>query len=205
MGASAAASVGKKALCDHLGWSRPTLDKRLKTDRNFPVVSRGDQSGGWSFDPVAVDAYLGVKPCKRPVPAVDKAQLRDIVAPPLPTTPAPKPTRRSAHHAGEATARQRKDDADAGIREVKLAQLRGELLDKAATRAMLLEISGAVAQFFEGLPEELIKASGGSLTDDHAPLIRNLLDNERRELRRRLGPIIDGGTVPADPGQDKDE
>jgi hypothetical protein len=51
-------TVGKKELCAHLGWSRSRLDRVLERDPNFPVVSRGDQQGGWSFGTGAVDLYL---------------------------------------------------------------------------------------------------------------------------------------------------
>jgi hypothetical protein len=50
--------IGKKQLCEELGWSRSRLDRRLNEDETFPVLSRGNQAGGWSFDLVTVKAYL---------------------------------------------------------------------------------------------------------------------------------------------------
>ncbi|HGO6126866.1 TPA: hypothetical protein ACK3RK_005420 [Burkholderia cepacia] len=50
--------VGKKALCTHLGWSRPALDRRLRRDDSFPVLHCGKQGESWRFDLPAVIAYL---------------------------------------------------------------------------------------------------------------------------------------------------
>lgn len=50
--------VGKKELAATLGWSRPTLDKLLRIDPNFPVISRGNQRGGWSFRLNDVRSYI---------------------------------------------------------------------------------------------------------------------------------------------------
>lgn len=53
-----AQTIGKAALAKYLGWSRPTLDKRIDEDPRFPVRSRGNQGGGWTFDVGDVEAYL---------------------------------------------------------------------------------------------------------------------------------------------------
>jgi hypothetical protein len=50
--------LGKKELCEALGWSRPRLDRRIATDKNFPVLQRGNQSGGWQFDLTDVVKHL---------------------------------------------------------------------------------------------------------------------------------------------------
>ncbi|CAB3759401.1 hypothetical protein [Paraburkholderia solisilvae] len=50
--------VDKKQLCERLGWSRPKLDRRLRTDENFPVLWRSNRSGPWQFDLDAVVAHL---------------------------------------------------------------------------------------------------------------------------------------------------
>jgi phage terminase Nu1 subunit (DNA packaging protein) len=55
-------SVGKKQLCDALGWSRARLDSRISADENFPVLQRGNQGGGWLFDIAAVLRYLATVP-----------------------------------------------------------------------------------------------------------------------------------------------
>lgn len=50
--------VGKKALCACLGWSRPALDRRLRRDKNFPVLHCGRAGDAWRFDLSAVVAHL---------------------------------------------------------------------------------------------------------------------------------------------------
>lgn len=50
--------VGKKALCAHLGWSRPALDRRLLWDKNFPVLHCGKAGDAWRFDLRAVVAHV---------------------------------------------------------------------------------------------------------------------------------------------------
>jgi len=52
----------KKGLCERLGWSRPTLDRRLRADRNFPVLQCGKPGIEWQFDVAAVIAYLALAP-----------------------------------------------------------------------------------------------------------------------------------------------
>jgi len=49
---------GKKALCARLGWSRPALDRRLRWDKNFPVLHRGKPGDAWEFDLHAVVAHV---------------------------------------------------------------------------------------------------------------------------------------------------
>jgi len=172
----ATGTVGKKELAAALEWSRPTLDKRLKTDPKFPVVRRGDQSGGWAFSIEQVRSYLaGGKP-----KAIDPAQLRDVVKAPLPE----KPTRRSAHHEGEATARQRKDDADAGLREIKLAQLRGEVIDREEIRQVFSEAFAQLGNDLDALPESIVKRH--DLPDAAIPDIRKQVDDARTAMVRNL-------------------
>lgn len=50
--------VGKKALCAHLGWSRPALDRRLRWDKNFPLLHCGKPGEAWRFDLHAVVAHV---------------------------------------------------------------------------------------------------------------------------------------------------
>src|SRR5581483_1798077 len=118
-------------------------DRRLKEDKFFPVVSRGDQSGGWQFDKHAVVRYLNGDAPAPKAKGIDLAQLRDAVKKPASRTkgidPAAEETavqvvdalkgassnerkpngraqpRASAYHSGEASARQRKDEADAAL------------------------------------------------------------------------------------------
>lgn len=182
----ATATVGKKELAAALGWSRPTLDKRVKTDPNFPVVSRGDQSGGWHFHIPAVQAYLAGAPAAAP-PAIDRNQLRDSVKPPPAAqavraqTPAPAPApspRRSAYHQGEATARQRKDEADAGLKEMRLQERAGELVARDRMRQMSATVIANLAAGFDSLAGEIVKRQ--SLPAEMEPAIQAQLDEMRQ-------------------------
>ena len=67
------ALLGKKELAAHLGWSRPRLDHRLKSDPTFPIAKLGSQRGGWAFDPIEVEAYLAS--CAAAATADPRAQL----------------------------------------------------------------------------------------------------------------------------------
>lgn len=197
MGVAAAQTVvGKKEIAEHLRWSRPRLDRELERNPHFPVVSRGDQSGGWKFDKAAIDRYLTGAPAKAAKPpAIDKAQLRDVVAQPLPQveahTPKPAPSsapRRSAHHAGEASAKQRKDDADASLKEDKLRELRGELVERGDLRQKLSMLMVGIAHDLDALPEKIVKECG--LPEDAAPGIRTMIDQIRVEMVKRAEPMF---------------
>ena len=189
--------VGKKALAAHLGWARTTLDRRLKTDPKFPARSRGDQSGGWEFFIPEVDEYLGERPSAappvptkstKPAPPIDKAQLRDAVAPALPKTEVLAPPRRSAHHRGEATARQRKDEADASLREDKLRQNRGELVDLSELRQVLFDVVSRLNQRLEALPDKMQEVT--QAPDEALPGFRAFADDLRRDLHKDLQPLL---------------
>lgn len=192
-----AETVGKKALAAHLGWARTTLDRRLKVDPNFPARSRGDQSGGWGFVIPEVDKYLGEQtiaaaptPTKvsKAAPSIDKAQLRDAVAPALPKVEALAPARRSAHHRGEATARQRKDEADASLREDKLRQNRGELVDLSELRQVLFDVVSRLNQRLEALPDKMQEVT--QAPDEALPGFRAFADDLRRDLHKDLQPLL---------------
>ena len=53
-----AALVNKNQLAAALGWTRPKLDRRIKSDVNFPTKKRGTRGGGWEFDVSDVRRYL---------------------------------------------------------------------------------------------------------------------------------------------------
>jgi hypothetical protein len=194
-----AATIGKKELALALGWARTRLDRRLATDPKFPIVSRGDQSGGWQFDLLAVRQYLSSngKPAAKSaskkgarLPAIDKAQLRNAVAPPA-AKPMPGSPRRSAHHEGEATARQRKDAADAALKENKLALETGELVVKSEVRQMLTELFAGLGQDLDAAPEEITKRC--ELPEDAAPGIRKVIDDIRTSMVKRFEPHLSDG------------
>jgi phage terminase Nu1 subunit (DNA packaging protein) len=192
---AAAEPVGKAALASILGWSRPTLDRRLKSDAGFPVVSRGDQSGGWKFDLAAVKAHLGIEPAKpakkvsKAAPAIDVAQLRDAVAQPPASVPSPAAAsaRRSAHHQGEATAKQRKDAADAALRENKLRVENAELIVAAEQRTLLAQLIASIGNDLDAIPDEAAKVLN---CEDKAPVLRDLIDKVRIRMVQNAQPLL---------------
>lgn len=205
------AAVGKKELAAELGWSRPRLDRRLNEDPAFPVLSRGDQAGGWRFDVAAVRRHLGTvppseaasatragKPERRTTApaAIDEAQLRDAVKPAPPATAEafPRRDRRSAHHQGEATARQRKDLADALLREDKLGRERGELVARGELRQLLSATVAQLSRDLDALPETIVRDF--ALPDAAIPAIRQAIDKARADMVRRLaGLLADDGAA----------
>lgn len=212
MGAAAAPKamgqtiVGKKALCEAIGWTRPKLDRRLLSDRSFPVRHRGDNTGGWEFCVEDVQAYLAGAPIPAAPPAIDPAQLRDAVAPPAPQPAAavaahpggaalprytPAPGRRSAHHEGEASARQRKDDAQAALLEIKLAVERGEYIPRAEVEAVAGEVFMLLAGELDALPEDVLKVIGVPASDEMVERLRKRLDEMRFTLHQKLAPLLD--------------
>jgi phage terminase Nu1 subunit (DNA packaging protein) len=139
--------VGKKALCEHLGWSRPTLDARLKADPNFPVRERGGKGGGWKFIVEDVRAYLqsGQTFVAAPPATEDEDDDAPDVAEPWPISPI-----RRTDHSGEATATQRLRNAQAAIQEDRLRRQRGELVE---AKDMQQVLSTALAELRSSLSD----------------------------------------------------
>lgn len=148
------APVGKAQLAQRLGWSRPTLDRRLKEDPAFPVISRGTQAGGWSFDPAAVEAHLsGAAP-----PDADAAVPTDDATPPVgAAAEGPRFPVARATHQGEATARQRKDLAEAQRLEDRLKRERGELVPAADMKDVLSLVLVELRTSLLGIPDAVVK------------------------------------------------
>lgn len=198
-GTSRMGGIGKKELAAALGWTRPKLDRRLLSDRLFPVKKRGDQSGGWQFDLAAVKAYLagGTVEAPQPAaapPAIDQAQLRDAVAPPparpvAPTTDAK--ARPSAHHEGEASARQRKEAAQAGREELKLAEAAKETVLKLEVVQIANLVFARLGNNLDALPDELARKL--DLPEDAAVRIRSLIDDVRIAMAKDLEPLLGDG------------
>lgn len=183
-------TVGKRDLCAVLGWARSKLDHRLKTDPGFPCVRKGDQSGGWEFDPAAVRAHLAGRPSIA-ARALDSVQLKDTIAPARQrSSPEPRasharssaPTRRSADHKGEATARQRKDGAQADMIELKLGVERGRYVDVEHMRQCVTMLVVHFAKALDVMPENL--ARDLELPDTAVSAIRKFMDDVRTQLHR---------------------
>ncbi len=205
--------IGKKELAAALGWSRPKLDRRLLSDPNFPVLNRGDQSGGWKFDLAGVQTYLdgrGTPAQAVPAPssaasAIDLAQLRDAVAPPTPQPAATvvaspgvaTPPRKSAHHVGEASAKQRKDEAEAKLKELKLGELLGEYMLRVEAEQVAAEVFVAFAGELDAAPEDILKARGMDLSGEGVEKVRKVLDGIRFTLHQKLAPMLERSEAPS--------
>lgn len=170
--------IGKKELAERLGWTRARLDRFLKSHPDAPVRKIGDQSGGWEFVWEEWVAYLKLKPeTKTASGAIDPAQLADAVKPPEATPPS-KPARRSANHDGEATAKQRNDLATAQLKELKLAEAAGQLIDADGMRHQSATIVASLAGWLDALPERIVTRLGLPPGSD------NVIQEEIDEFRR---------------------
>ena len=152
-------TIGKKALCALLCWSRPTLDRRLNSDPHFPVQSRGDRGGGWKFDAAQVEAYLAGVPGGAPDPVGDEDADDEGEGAYLVDLAEVRHTRRPgrAEHQGEATARQQRDQADADLKQDRLKSSRGELVKATAMRNALETILVELRSALLGMPDSLVK------------------------------------------------
>lgn len=136
--------VGKKELAAAIGWSRPTLDRRLNADAGFPVLSRGGRGGGWEFDLNQVVAYLRGEPAD----LVEQAEAA--------TAPVQLSVVRQQHQ-GEKTARQLRDQADADLKIDRLKRSRGELVEAAVMRQVLETVLVEMRSALLGMPDALGK------------------------------------------------
>ncbi|MHB9833837.1 hypothetical protein Q8F57_003260 [Paraburkholderia terrae] len=187
--------IGKAALCEALGWSRPTLDRRLDRDASFPVSKRGTRAGGWEFDLAAVRAYLNGD---APRPAVRAAKVEQLSVPkstkgaPIADDPlqeeysgakytvVPPAGVEPVVHTGEQTARQRRDAVQAEILEDKLRRDRGELVVAEQMRHVLTTMLAKLGQGMDRLPDQLVERLG--LPEAAGDTIRMVIDDLRRQM-----------------------
>ncbi|GAB2912881.1 hypothetical protein GCM10027093_58990 [Paraburkholderia jirisanensis] len=176
---SATPPVTKSALCRLLRWSRPKLDLRLDTDAGFPVLQRGVKGGGWRFDPDAVVAYLEGESCSGEGLAVESELGLRAKA-----TPAPR-QRSPIAHAGEETARQRRDVVQIEILTDKLRHDRRELVQVDQMNCMLSLMLKHIDDSLDALTSQLsvklkVSADGEAAIHD---LINDLKKAAALELR----------------------
>jgi hypothetical protein len=186
--------IGKAALCEALGWSRPTLDRRLDRDASFPVAKRGTRAGGWEFDLASVRAYLNGEPVPRPARAARTPSPEKGAAPKgapasgaLPDeyagakfTAVPPAGMEPVLHSGEQTARQRRDMVQAEILEDKLRRDRGELVVAEQVRHTLTTMLAKLGQGMDRLPDQIVDRLG--LDESSGDTIRALVDDLRRAM-----------------------
>lgn len=190
--------IGKAALCEALGWTRPKLDRRLDGDENFPIAQRGTRAGGWAFDLAAVRAYLeggsrkptakfgepfdqrtDPQPSTNPYPGARYTQVPPAGVPPL-------------EHGGEQTARQRRDAVQAEILEDKLRRDRGELVPVEVMRDVITKMLVHLGKGMDRLADQVVEKLG--LPEESSDSIRELTDDLRvtmvDELKVLLGPDV---------------
>jgi len=190
--------IGKAALADALGWTRPKLDRRLESDESFPIAKRGTRAGGWEFDLAAVKAYLsGGAIAPRPR-ATARAPAREPDASPypgakyttLPPSTVPPAGVEPVVHAGEQTARQRRDQVQAEILEDKLRRDRGELVQAEIMRQVITKMLVHLGKGMDRLADQVVEKLG--LPEENADSIRELTDDLRTamvdELKVLMGP-----------------
>lgn len=154
----ASSAIGKKELCARLGWSRPTLDRRLNGDPHFPVQTRGNKGGGWEFDLAKVTAYLNGEPEELPLSS-PSAQAVDDPDDPIQLDDVRRDRQGGGRydHKGETTARQQRDQADADLKIDRLKRSRGDLVEAALMRQVLETILVEIRSALLGMPDALVK------------------------------------------------
>lgn len=156
-------TVGKAELCEILAWSRPRLDRRLRDDPAFPVLRKGDRSGGWEFRPADVLAYLQGR----------TSTVRSS----------------SVEHNGEQSAKQRRDALQAAVLAEKLKASRADLVDVAKMRTVLTALLGQIGTSLNDLAAELVKRL--ELTGDQAVVVREMIADMHRDAADGLRPLLE--------------
>ncbi|CAB3742602.1 hypothetical protein LMG24238_06908 [Paraburkholderia sediminicola] len=188
--------IGKAALCEALGWTRPKLDRRLDSDEKFPIAQRGTRAGGWAFDLAAVRTYLeSGSQASAPAAAAHFDQRIDPKASSNPYPGAkysvvPPAGVEPVVHSGEQSARQRRDAVQAEILEDKLRRDRGELVQAEVMRQVITKMLVHLGKGLDRLSDQVVDKLG--LPESNADDIRDLTDDLRAtmvdELNVLLGP-----------------
>lgn len=191
--------IGKAALADALGWTRPKLDRRLDSDESFPIAKRGTRAGGWEFDLATVKAYLAGSanaararaPAQTPVSPPSPNPYPGAKYTVLPPSAVPPPgVEPPLAHSGEQTARQRRDQVQAEILEDKLRRDRGELVQAEVMRQVITKMLVHLGKGMDRLADQVVEKLG--LPEENADAIRELTDDLRTtmvdELKVLMGP-----------------
>ncbi|WP_069267411.1 hypothetical protein [Paraburkholderia nodosa] len=187
--------IGKAALADALGWTRPKLDRRLDSDESFPIAKRGTRAGGWEFDLATVKAYLAggagaarARPPAQTAPGANPYPGAKYTV--LPPSAVPPPGVEPVIHSGEQTARQRRDQVQAEILEDKLRRDRGDLVQAEVMRQVITKMLVHLGKGIDRLADQVVEKLG--LPEESADSIRELTDDLRTtmvdELKVLLGP-----------------
>lgn len=198
--------VGKAGLCEALGWARPRLDRRLESDGTFPVAKRGTRAGGWQFDVEIVRAYLGGA-FQQPTPAaatqpaqkvakekkaggarIDAREHPDNPYPGAKYSVVPPAGTEPVVHAGEQTARQRRDAVQAEILEDQLRRNRGELVQVEVMRQVLNTMLAHLGKGLDRLSDQVVERL--NLPEENSADIREITDELRRVMSDELKALL---------------
>lgn len=193
--AAADGVIGKAALCEALGWTRPRLDRRLDSDESFPVARRGTRAGGWEFDLAAVQSYLsGGTPAPASAKRAAKSGATKATAEAANQYPGAKYTQvppagvEPLTHSGEQTARQRRDMVQAEILEDQLRRNRGELVQAEVVRQMLTTMLVHLGQGLDRMSDLLVKRL--QLPEQYSDEIRLVTDDLRVQMAAELRMLL---------------
>ena len=197
------APVDKRRMCEMLGWSRPTLDKKLREDPFFPVLKAGQgKRDPWEFDPRAVLDYVRngklslagrepdqvvAAPAEEPPaqvrPAIVAVAPAPAAAPAAAVTPTPDKSGRVVNHA-EVTTKAEKDQLAVELTRDKLRLSRGELIERETVMLVLSEVFAGLGSFFDMLPDTLVKV--GLLPEENIGRVIKLLKAEREHTVQKI-------------------
>jgi phage terminase Nu1 subunit (DNA packaging protein) len=189
--------IGKAALANELGWSRPKLDRRLESDPHFPVVYRGGKGNGrgWQFDLDAVQNYLAGNPESAETPDAirESSSTKPISNGKKDSSGDPDVTQiderpRTSEHQGEATARSRRDTAQAQILEDKIRKDRAQLVEVEDLRNTLSTVLLHLGKRLDTLPDSIVARC--NLAPAHAISIRELVNNIRTSMVKELQQLM---------------
>lgn len=180
-------TVGKGELAAALGWTRPRLELRIDSDPNFPVAKRGRGNGRgatneWTFDVDTVLAYLGGGSAAPGMPPGDGSSSFD------------GPAMRNSvdlaggvRHAGELSARQRREAAQAAMLEAKLRAQRKDLVERAEMDWVIARLVERLGEGLDDLPGMIVQRLG--LAEEKSNSIWLIVDDLRGKMIADLRPL----------------
>jgi hypothetical protein len=185
--------VDKAGLCAFLGRTYPWLDRYLKSHPHAPVVRRGNRGGGWLFSKRAwaIETDMDAPRVASP-PAIDPAQLRDAVMPAAAAVPVSAITQpRRASHGGEASAKQRKDELDGDLKELKLKVAAGEYLRADTTYQTFAAVIASLAASMDAAAPEVVREA--NLAPEMEAVVRAIFDRLRSEMVDHAEKVLQRG------------
>ena len=154
-------TVGKLEMARLLGWSAPKLDRELRNDHNFPVISPGGKGVEWQFDAAAVLTFVRMQegPTQAGLPG-------------LPLSPT-----------------QRKNEASAKLLEMQLERQLGEMVPRAEVLAVAGAAFQRLGKALETLPSQVGREFNWS--PQHIAEVRARIDEFRNNFARDLQEYVE--------------